>query len=98
MRSIKPGVFAVVCLTAPLLGACVKRQSTVSAPPPPSCARTFYVATNGNDQWSGTLPSPLRKNTDGPFASLSAALAAVRREKQMSAGYERAPTIVLRNG
>jgi hypothetical protein len=29
-----------------------------------------YVATDGNDAWSGTLPSPNRRHTDGPFASL----------------------------
>ena len=34
----------------------------------------FFVATNGNDLWSGRLPAPNRKGTDGPFATLPAAL------------------------
>jgi hypothetical protein len=28
----------------------------------------LYVAPNGNDYWSGTLPAPNAANTDGPFA------------------------------
>jgi hypothetical protein len=38
----------------------------------------FYVATNGNDAWSGTLATPNPGNTDGPFASLDRARQAVR--------------------
>jgi hypothetical protein len=38
----------------------------------------FYVATNGNDAWSGTLSVPNRDRTDGPFASLEKARDAVR--------------------
>ncbi len=39
----------------------------------------FFVATNGNDAWSGTLPAPDAKGTDGPFATLHQAQVAVRR-------------------
>lgn len=38
----------------------------------------FYVSLNGNDSWSGELPEPNRENTDGPFATLQRASAAVR--------------------
>jgi len=38
----------------------------------------FYVAPNGNDQWSGTLAEPNSDKTDGPFASLARAQLAVR--------------------
>lgn len=41
----------------------------------------FYVATDGNDSWSGCLPSPKRDRSDGPFASLDQARVAVRRLK-----------------
>jgi hypothetical protein len=41
-------------------------------------AANFYVAPNGSDQWSGTLPTPNASNTDGPFASLAMAQNAVR--------------------
>ncbi|MCY1719423.1 hypothetical protein OU798_03670 [Prolixibacteraceae bacterium Z1-6] len=43
----------------------------------------FYVATNGNDNWSGTLPDPNSDNTDGPFASLNRAQKAVRELKEV---------------
>jgi len=33
----------------------------------------FYVAPNGNDQWSGTLAEPNAQRSDGPFASLERA-------------------------
>ena len=39
----------------------------------------FYVATNGKDTWSGHLPAPNKKHTDGPLATLPAALEAARK-------------------
>ena len=41
----------------------------------------FYVATNGNDQWSGKLPAPNDAKTDGPFASITKARDAIRKLK-----------------
>lgn len=38
----------------------------------------FYVATNGNDNWSGTLETPNAEKTDGPFLTLKRAQKAVR--------------------
>lgn len=55
-------------LTALALVACVAASADV----------TLYVATNGNDTWSGTLPAPNDAGTDGPFASLLRARDAVR--------------------
>lgn len=42
----------------------------------------FYIAPNGNDRWSGTLPVPNEQRTDGPFATLERAQAAVRELKK----------------
>ena len=42
----------------------------------------FYVAMNGNDNWSGTLAEPNAAKTDGPFATLKRAQTAVRELKQ----------------
>ena len=39
---------------------------------------TLYVAPNGNDNWSGTLPAPNAAKTDGPFATFDHARAAVQ--------------------
>ena len=41
----------------------------------------FYVATNGNDKWSGTLSAPNANKTDGPFATIEKAQKAVRKLK-----------------
>ncbi|AWK90229.1 carbohydrate-binding domain-containing protein [Azospirillum thermophilum] len=50
--------------------------STVASKPPAAAA--FYVATNGKDSWSGKLAAPNADGTDGPFASLEKAQAAMR--------------------
>ncbi len=39
----------------------------------------FYVAIDGNDSWSGRLAAVNGDSTDGPFATVTAAQAAVRR-------------------
>ena len=39
---------------------------------------TFYIATNGNDTWRGTLAEPNAARTDGPFATLERARDAIR--------------------
>jgi len=44
----------------------------------------LYVATNGNDAWSGLLPAPNAGGTDGPFATLEAARNAIRSLKSGS--------------
>ena len=38
----------------------------------------FYVAENGNDSWSGTLPMPNNERTDGPFVTIKRAQEAVK--------------------
>jgi hypothetical protein len=45
---------------------------------------SFFVATNGNDLWSGTWPSPNSKRTDGPFATLSRGVLAARNAHQVA--------------
>jgi hypothetical protein len=66
-------------------------QSGVAATP-----KTFFVATNGSDQWSGVISAPNRKKTDGPFASPARALAEVR--KTRGASNAPCPSIVVRGG
>ncbi len=39
---------------------------------------TFYVATVGDDSWSGLLPEPNPEGADGPFHTLQAARDAIR--------------------
>ncbi|NOY57844.1 MAG: hypothetical protein GXO75_02790, partial [Calditrichaeota bacterium] len=42
---------------------------------------SLYVATNGNDTWSGTLQEPNAIQTDGPFATIARAQAEIRKLK-----------------
>jgi len=39
---------------------------------------TFYVATNGNNKWSGRLKEANAQGTDGPMASLQGAMNRIR--------------------
>jgi hypothetical protein len=48
-------------------------------------ATTFYIATNGRDDWSGLLPAPNDAKTDGPFVSPARARDAVRALKKNGA-------------
>lgn len=38
----------------------------------------YFVATNGNDSWSGTLAAPNATNTNGPFATIAHTQTAVQ--------------------
>ena len=49
-----------------------------------AAAADFYVAADGDDRWSGTLPAPA--GGDGPFATLGRARDAVRRRLREDAG------------
>jgi hypothetical protein len=64
-------------LIALLLGlACCR---TIAAEP----ALTIHVATNGNDAWSGRIPTPA--NNDGPFLTLQRARDEIRKVKKAGA-------------
>jgi len=45
-------------------------------------ASAYYVSPAGDDRWSGTLPEPNERRTDGPFATIARAQAAMRRERR----------------
>jgi len=64
----------------------------------PAKVLTFYVATNGNDQWSGRLATPTRGDKDGPFATLSAALKAARAARNTTVSPVEELRILLRGG
>ncbi len=57
----------------------------------------YYVATNGHDAWSGTLPEPNETNTDGPFATLTRARDAIRQLKAAE-GLNAPVTVMVRSG
>ncbi len=57
----------------------------------------FYVATNGNDGWSGTLPAPNAAGTNGPFATLNRARDAIR-ELKAGEGLRQPLKVLVRGG
>src|SRR2546423_4656487 len=56
----------------------------------PVFAEDLFVATNGNDNWSGKLPAPNSAGTDGPFATIAKA--------QQAAHADKAQSILVRGG
>lgn len=59
----------------------------------------FYVASNGNDRWSGTKATPDKSDQDGPFATLHRARDAIRQLKLLQGGTLQQPvTVFLRGG
>jgi len=71
--------------------------SPASAPKPGPGSLFLFVATNGNDHWSGTLPAPKPDGTDGPYATPARALTAARALKPQGAA-ERQVTVWFRAG
>lgn len=61
-------------------------------------AFTCYVATDGDDSWSGALPAPNAARTDGPFATLLRARAAVRAQRATPEGAGDPATVLVRGG
>lgn len=60
-------------------------------------ATVLYVATDGNDNWSGKLAKPNACRTGGPFASLARARNAIR-ELKAGRGLKRPVTVLVRGG
>lgn len=57
----------------------------------------LYVATDGNNSWSGTLPKPNEDKTDGPLASIQGALEKIKNIRTSNDG-EKTIHVFLRNG
>jgi hypothetical protein len=89
--------FFLAALLTGLLFGCAgpSPNGATSMPAPKPAPGVFFVATNGNDQWSGRLPAPSRKGTDGPFATLPCALKAVREARQQGATESRQPATIF---
>ncbi len=90
-------LLALAVFTTLFCGCAGSAQTTQSntASPKPGLG-VFFVATNGNDAWSGRLAAANHGGTDGPFATLPRALAATR-EYQAGQGSGQ-PNVVLRGG
>ncbi len=67
------------------------------APSVRAATADFYVATDGNDRWSGKLPAPDAHGTDGPFATVARARDAVRSLKGQNQSRS-SITVMIRQG
>jgi Putative Ig domain len=70
----------------------------VESLPGQSTAADFYVATDGNDNWSGTLAAPNSTNTDGPFATIGRAQTGVQGILKNPKGRTRPIQVLVRAG
>jgi len=59
---------------------------------------TLYVATNGDDAWSGLQPARTPGTADGPFATLARARDAIRELRRSQGGVLLQPVTVLVRG
>lgn len=59
---------------------------------------TFYVSTQGNDQWSGKLADPNADQTDGPFRTLAQAAIAIKKDPIGSGIRQKTIVIIVRGG
>ena len=66
---------SLLLLVEPFFGGCCGMASVSPR------KADLYVSTDGSDDWSGSLPEPNAKGTDGPCASLKRARDAVRKLK-----------------
>jgi hypothetical protein len=73
------------------LGRPERRHSTAEA-----ATADVFVAPNGSDAWSGTLAAPNAGKSDGPFASVARAQAAVR--SLLKTNLKHPPVVMLRDG
>ncbi len=81
----------------PLVVACLLATAIVLADDGSQPCRLF-IATDGNDQWSGTLRNPNDQRSDGPFATLEGARNEIRKRKK-AAGIPKGGVVVeLRGG
>jgi hypothetical protein len=85
MHLLYPALLAIVLIT-------------ICAAPNSAEAVNLYVATDGSDEWSGRLPAPDKKRTDGPFATLERARDEIRKMKRLAGIPEGGVTVRVRGG
>ncbi|OHB81924.1 MAG: hypothetical protein A2V98_13665 [Planctomycetes bacterium RBG_16_64_12] len=85
-------------LAAVALLLCTGWDSTFAESAAASGPTVFYVATDGNDGWSGTLAEANAQKTDGPFATLERARDAIRELKHGGGLPEGGVTVELCGG
>ena len=95
MLKLAAGAVATIPLLGQELRAASPELSSLSSTQ--EAKATFYVATNGDDAWSGRLAAPNTTRTDGPFATLARARDAVR-ELRVNQAQRNPMTVMVRGG
>src|SRR5437879_726141 len=86
-------------LLTPFLLSHVRAAQKIVNTKSPAEATIFFVATNGNDAWSGKQPARDQNKSDGPFATLPRALRGVHDLRaSVAAEKSRPTTIFIREG
>jgi hypothetical protein len=91
---MKPRIIASLVLLA--VGCLHVRPADAAELSNARAALRLFVATNGNDRWTGSFPAPNSDRTDGPLASLTGARDAIR--KLRSAPSAKPVTVFVRAG
>ena len=86
---LAPVIFSAICLH---LGAGFAAEKLPAGGP-----GVFFVATNGNDQWSGRAAEPNKAKTDGPVRTIDRVLGLTRAAPTNSQG-QKLRTVYLRAG
>jgi parallel beta-helix repeat protein len=90
------GLLSTVAIAASLLLPCAAWAQTPQVEK--AAGATLFVASGGNDAWSGTLAAPNAAGSDGPFASLDRARDAIRQMKTAGPLPRGGVTVWLRGG
>ncbi|MCL5005965.1 MAG: right-handed parallel beta-helix repeat-containing protein [Acidobacteria bacterium] len=72
-------------------------KCSASALPQTAAKTVFYVATDGNDAWSGKLDKPNAGRTDGPFRTVQRAQKAIR-DLKANGPLKEPVTVYIRRG
>jgi len=86
------------CFTAAVVGLVLLALGALPGMAAEEAKADFYVATNGNDGWSGRLAEPNEAGTDGPFASVARAQEAVRELRRRQPDRQTPVTVLIRGG
>jgi hypothetical protein len=96
MNAIKRIILIICSISILFFSVCIEESKSQREDNSKVSARVFYVATNGNDQWTGTLAEPNSLGIDGPFATLQKARNTIREQKRN--GSKEAFTVLVRGG
>ena len=96
--TVSAGLVKAVATGAASITASSSGVTSSNAPINVGTESDYFVATNGKDTWSGTLPAPNTTNTDGPFLTIAKAQTAVQNLVTNANGRTTPITVQIRGG